>query len=213
MRRVVADGCRPGDLTVVLVVAILLASLTAVPAAAQAPEPDPPFSVSLRGGFSSPKGDLADLADDGQLLALALGYRFSSRVGVLVEGSLENLEKGGGGQVLQAPVGPAIDLWRVMALVSVELTDPTASPWEIAVQAGGGPTVVDASEFVAFEAVTTVEPTLMAGVFTGYDLGRHLTAFVRGGGSIWFDAPDPDDGNYFGKEVALTHTLGLRVRF
>lgn len=212
MRRDVAPGRALSALTAVFAAAALLAA-TPAPAAAQAPEADPSFSVSLRGGFSSPKGDLADLADDGQLLALALGYRVSPRVTLLVEGSLENLEKGGGGQVLQAPVGPSIDLWRVMALASVELTEPGASRWEVAVQAGGGPTVMDASAFVASEAITTVEPTLMAGVVTGYDLSRRLTAFVRGGGSIWFDAGGQDDGNYFGKEVTLTHTLGLRVRF
>lgn len=35
---------------------------------------------------------------------------------------------------------------------------------------------------------------------------------ARGGGTIWFD--DGQSGeNYFGKEVTLTHTLGLRLRF
>lgn len=179
-------------------------------------DPPPPFSVAVRAGFSSPKGDLGDLGDDAYVLALALGRRVSPRVTLLVEGSVEDLERGGRlepGPSLGGVLGPNIEVWRVMGLASVELTDPLTSRWEVSVQAGAGATIVAADAFAAGDAFTTAEPTLAAGLLTGYDLGRRVTFFARGGGSIWFDGTDPAGENYLAKEVTFTHTLGVRVRF
>ena len=184
--------------------------------AGQAVDPGPPFGVSVRAGFSHPKGDLGDLADDGWLLALARGWRVSPRVTVLAEGSLEDLEPGGrirpDAPPLGGVLGPNVELWRVMGLASVEVTDPAVSRWEVAVQAGAGATVVAADAWANADAFTTVEPTLTAGLLAGYDATRRLTLFARGGGSIWFDGTGPGE-NYLAKEVSFTHSAGVRVRF
>ena len=189
---------------------------TGAQTAGQAANSGPPFGVSVRAGFSHPKGDLGDLADDGWLLGLALGWRVSPRVTVLVEGSLEDLEPGGrilpDAPPLGGVLGPNVELWRVMAMASVELTDPAISRWEVAVQAGAGGTGVAADAFANGDAFTTVEPTLMAGLLAGYDVTRRLTLFARGGGSIWFDGTGPGE-NYLGKEVTFTQSAGVRVRF
>lgn len=180
-------------------------------------DPGPPFSVSARMGFSAPRGDLGDLTDDGYVLGLALGRRVAPRVTLLLEGSLEDLLRGGRlgpGFGLGGWLGPNMELWRVMGLASVELTDPAASRWEVAVQAGAGATVVSADGFTDGDAFTATEPTLMAGLLTGFDVTPRFTLFARGGGSIWFDGTGPGGGeNYLGKEVTLTQSLGLRVRF
>jgi hypothetical protein len=173
------------------------------------------WSLALRGGFASPKGDLADLADDGQLLGLELGYRDRGlpRVRWLFEASLENMERGGGGQVLRAPLGPDIELWRLMGGGSVDLLEPGLSPWEISAQGLFGVTVVASSDFVARGSFVEPQPTVATGLTVGRRVGSRFTAFARADFYIWFDDTRPEDPNFLGKEVVLTHTFGLRWRF
>lgn len=230
--RATGDGIGPAAPLAALATGLLLAAALLVAPAAPAAGQErlgPPtgaeeaeaadtvrrWSLALRGGFASPKGDLADLADDGQVLGLELGYRDRGlpRVRWLFEASLENMERGGGGQVLRAPLGPDIELWRLMVGASVDLLEPGLSPWEISAQGLFGVTVVASSDFVAAGSFVEPQPTVATGLTVGRRLGSRLTAFARADLYLWFDDTRPVDPNILGKEAVLTHTFGLRWRF
>lgn len=173
------------------------------------------WSLALRGGFASPKGDLADLADDGQFLGLELGYRDRGlpRLRLLFEFNLENMERGGGGQVLRAPLGPDIELWRLMGGVSADLLEPGLTPWEISAQGMFGVTIISSSDFVAADGFVDSQPTFATGLTVGRRIGSRFTAFARADFYIWLGDTRHPEPNFFGKEVVLTHTFGVRWRF
>lgn len=195
----------------------LAAALLAAPApaAGQAADDDPGrWSLALRAGFSSPRGDLADHSDDGLFVGLAAGYRDRGlpRVTLLAEVSLENMERGGGGQVAPDPLGPDIELWRVTGGVAVDLLEPGLSPWEITGRGVLGVTIVASSAFRGFGAFVGAEPTVGGGLAVGREIGDRLTAFGRADAYLFLDGVRPGEANFFGREATLTHTLGLRWR-
>ena len=185
------------------------------PASAQQPASEPgPWSAALRIGFSSPKGDLGDMGDDGQLVGLSIDRRVSDRLRLGAEATLENLERGGRPGFLGGSLGPDIELWRVLAVAGYELTQPGAAPWEVAVHAGIGGTYVDASGAENQAPHEDLDPTALAGGSLGYDLGETVSVFARVDGYLFVaDFLGDDAPSYLSKEVTLTHTGGVRVRF
>lgn len=188
----------------------LVLSLAPAPAAAQ-PGPYDRWTFDLRMGASSPKSDLGDMADDGQMVGMGLGYRILRRVTLRAEGSLENLERGGDPALLGGIRGPDIELWRYMAVLHLEMTDPAVSRWEVTVDGGAGGTWIDASEAPPrIGAFSGHEPTVTAGLTAGYDVGRHFTLFARFDGYLTLGEPG-EAPELLGKEPTLTHTVGLRL--
>lgn len=194
--------------------AALLLLAAAPPALAQSSGRAQPAAVAeVRAGAASPKGDLGDINDDGVLIGLGLGYRLLPRVELRGQLDFENLERGGRPSSLGGTVGPQTHLWHYLAGVQVELTDPALSRWEIALNALGGGTWLDVSDGpAAVPDYTGHKPTLHLSGQAGYDLFESATLFVRAGGygMLGDQAEEPV---YLGKEVVLTHSAGLRVRF
>lgn len=205
-------GPGPGALAAGLLAMLLVLAAPRAEAHAQA---DPPRTVlEVRAGASSPKGDLGDAGDDGQLLGLSVGYRVLPRLTLKAEGTLQNLERAGDPLERGGRLGPDIELWHYMGVASLELTNPVRSRWEIVLHGGAGGTHVEGDATERFEASSSEEPTLLAAVDGGYDFGRHVTLFFRADGYLIFgDSPAPDTPPYLGKEVVLTHTGGLRLSF
>lgn len=167
----------------------------------------------VRAGASSPKGDLGDAGDDGQLLSLRAGYRLFPRLTLGLEGTLQNLERGGDPAELGGGVGPDIELWHYMAVASLELTDSVRSRWEVVLHGGAGGTRVESDATERLDAVSADEPTVLAAVDGGYDFSPHVTLFFRADGYLLLgDTSDPGKP-FLGKEVVLTHTGGLRFSF
>lgn len=198
----------------VVAAALLVASVSAG-AEGQQPASDPaPWSAALRVGFSNPKGDLADLADDGLLLGASLDRRVGDRLRIGAEATVENLNRGGRPGFLGGSLGPDIELWRVLAVGAWELTDPGASPWEVAVHAGAGGTWVDASASEELAPYEDLDPTATTGLSLGYGLGTDVAVFARFDGYLFVADLFGDEGpGYLSKEVTLTHTGGVRIRF
>ena len=201
-------------LALVTMACVLCGVVLAPPAAAQSTGRAQPAGVAeIRAGASSPKGDLGDLNDDGVLIGLGLGYRLLPRVELRAQLDFQNLERGGRPRALGGAVGPQTHLWHYLAGVQVELTDPVISKWEIALNALGGGTYYDISDGPpAVEDYTGHKPTVHLAAQVGYDLFDSATLFARAGGyGILGSAPEPP--RQLGKEVVLTHTAGLRIRF
>lgn len=196
-------------------VALLLAGAPGTAAAQQPADDDPGrWSAALRIGFSSPKGDLGDMGDDGQLVGLSVDRRVGARWRLGAEATLENLERGGRPRSLGGVRGPDIELWRLLAVAGYELTEPEASPWEVAVHAGIGATRVDASASANHAPHEDFDPSALAGGSLDYRLGDAVSVFARVDGYLLVaDAFGDDAPPYLSKEVTLTHTGGVRVRF
>lgn len=200
-----------GKLGAALAVAALLVAV--VPLAAAGQSEVPRWVLEVRAGASSPKGDIGDVTDDGQLVAAAVGYRVFPRVTLRAEGTLQNLERGGDPAELGGTLGPDVELWHYMGVASLELTDPVRSRWEVVVHGGAGGTLVESSSSPRTEAFDSNEPTVLAAVDGGYDFSQHVTLFFRADGYLMLgDTSDPGKP-FLGKEVVLTHTGGLRLSF
>lgn len=201
--QVVLSGC--------LLAALLALAVPLTEAHAQAGPPQGVFEVRV--GASSPKGDLGDAGDDGQLVGVSLGYRLLPRLTLGLEGTLQNLERGGDPPELGGGLGPDIELWHYLAVVSLELTDPVRSRWEVVLHGGAGGTRVESDATERLDGVSSDEPTALAAVDGGYDFSRHVTLFFRADGYLIFgDTSDPGKP-FLGKELVLTHTGGLRLSF
>lgn len=195
-----------------LLAAVLACAL--LPAAAAGQGDGPRWALEVRAGAVSPKGDLGDVADDGQMVAVAVGYRVTRRLTLGAEGALQNLERGGRPEVLGGGVGPDVELWPYLAVAAFELTEPGASRWEVLVRGGAGGTRVEGDATDRLEAARRDEPTGMAAVDVGFAVGRSALVFVRADGYLILgDSPAPGAPPWLGKETVLTHTVGLRVRF
>lgn len=173
------------------------------------------WELGLRAGFASPKGDLGDLGDDGVFVGAGLGYGVGPRVALRVEVGFENLERGGRPRTLGGVRGPRIDVWHLLAGPELILTEPTATPWSVALTVEAGASYLDVTaslgESGGVPAQTGWKTTGYAGLVVGYELTRSLMVFARSGGYVMLgDARDPDD--FLGKEASLENTLGLRVR-
>lgn len=201
-----------GRAAAALVAALLVGAL--LPGGAAGQEDAPRWVLEARVGAVSPKGDLGDVADDGQMVALAAGYRLTPRLTLRAEGTLQNLERGGRPELLGGGVGPDVEIRHYMAVGTLALTDPTASRWEVLVHGGLGGARVEGDATPRFEAASRDEPAGLAAVDVGYAPARSLAVFFRADGHLILgDSPAPGAPPYLGKETLLTHTAGLRVRF
>jgi hypothetical protein len=97
------------------------------------------WTVEARGGSSIPAGDLDELNDGGALLGLGVGYGYSSRVLLRLDGNFEMLNEDRSREV----VLPRAYLWHLHAGVELALTDPTTSVWKARVRGGLGGTIYD----------------------------------------------------------------------
>ena len=194
--------------------AALLLLGAAPPAAAQSTGRAQPATVAeIRAGSSSPKGDLGDINDDGVLIGVGGGYRLLPRLELRAQLDFENLERGGRPSRLGGTVGPQTHLWHYLVGVQVELTDPVISKWEIAVNVLGGGTYVDVPDGPSsVPDYTGHRPTVHLSGQVGYDFFDSATLYARAGG-FGMTGDAAEFPQYLGKEVVLTHSGGLRIRF
>lgn len=186
------------------------ALLLALPVHGEAQQPA--WSLDVRVGVSSPKGDLGDLHDDGVFAGVGLERHLSPRWAVRIEGSFESLERGGRPDRLGGTKGPLADLWHGTALVTFEVSEPGASPWEVEVGLGGGATYFDIGGSEMIAARTGTWPTIQGILYGGFELSRRWTLFVRIDGYIMVeDQPEPQ--GYLSKEFALVNSGGMRIAF
>ena len=194
---------------VLAVVALL--STGALPGSSSAQQPA--WSVDLRAGLSSPKGDLGDLHDEGFFAGIGLGRRLDSRLEVRLEAGFETLERGGRPDRLGGgSKGPLADLWHATVLAALELSDPEAGPWEVGLGAGGGATFFDVGGSPTIEARSGTWWTLQGMLYGGYGLDERWTLFVRIDALLMLEDQQEPLG-YLSKETALLNSAGIRLAF
>lgn len=209
----IAPGGVSAETAAALPLVCLLLLLLLAPAGAAAQQEPTRWSVDLRAAFASPKGDLGDVSDDGQVGGVSVGYRVHPRLALRVETSLQNLERAGRPEFLGGTLGPDIELWQAMLVAHVELTDPRLSRWDVSLHAGAGDSYVDAGPTPVLDPFEEHELTFVGGGSVGYDIGHVLTLFARVDGygivaDAFGDAPP-----YMSKEIILNPGAGLRLRF
>ena len=169
-------------------------------------------SLELRLGLGNPTQDLAGLHEEGLALGVGIAHRVRPRVELRLEGALENLEPGGGRSELGGAKGPDANAWHLVGGLGIELTDPTASEWEVTYFAQAGITYFDVDESETLPAQTATAPTLNSGLTVGYDIAKPLSLFVRMEAYLMLsDTSDPDD--YLGKEITIVNSIGIRLSF
>ncbi len=165
------------------------------------------ISLELRLGVGVPTQDLGALHDEGLVLGEGIAYRIHRRIELRLEVTLENLEPSLGGAT-----GPDANAWHLVGGLGIELTDPTASKWEVTYFAQAGITYFDVEESETFPAQTATAPTLNSGLTIGYDIAEPLNLFLRM--EAYFMASDitnPDD--YLGQELTIVNSVGIRLSF
>ncbi len=170
-------------------------------------------SLELRLGVGNPTQDLAVVHEEGLAYGVGIAYRVRRRIELRLEGTLENLEPGGGRpDLLGGAKGPDANAWHLVGGLGIELTDPTASDWEVTYFAQAGVTYFDVEESETFPAQTATAPTLNSGLTVGYDVAKPLNLFLRMEAYLMLsDTSDPDD--YLGKEVTIVNSIGIRLSF
>jgi len=224
----------PLDLPVGLFALVLVASLPVGAAAQEAagreaagrrasPSPEPRIELDFRGGLSAPRGDLADISDDGLLAVFGVAGRLTDRLGLLAELGFENLERGGRPSLLGGEVGPQVDLFHFTVGPRIELTDPRVSRWHVSLHAAPGVTFVDVEGArpvgpdgtvpVSLRTDDVWEFTGHAAIDAGYDLTRAFTVFGSAGTYALAGEADEPETSLLGKEFLFTLTAGFRIGF
>lgn len=179
------------------------------------------WSVELFAGAASPKGDLGDVNDDGQLAGVAVSHWLHPQFALRIEGTFENLERGGRPNRLGGARGPKTDLWHYIVGFEALFTHPARTDWRMGIELGVGGTYLDVGTALVPPGVE-VGPEVRDGfsgheltgrgaLIAGYEMADGLVLFARGGSFVMFgDAGDPE-GSFLGKEAVFTHELGLRI--
>lgn len=167
-------------------------------------------TVEFRLGLANPTQDLAGFHEEGLALGVGIAHRIGHRVELRLEGALENFEPGAGRSELGGVKGPDANAWHLVVGLGIELTDPTATAWEVTVFAHAGMTYFDVDESAALPARTADAPTLNGGLTVGYDVTSSLSFFLRGELYLMMgDRSDPDD--YLGREITIVNSFGIRL--
>lgn len=172
-----------------------------------------PVLVDIRVGTASPRGALEDLSDAGSLLGAGGGYRFHPRAEARVEISWLRLPRGGNPNLVSATelgTGSRADLIHYTAALLFELTDPVASPWNMAILAGAGGTFLNIREGPVPD-FSGHRPTLQVGGQVGYDFTERVSVILRGGLYQILGGGNQAPA-YLNSETVLTHEAGVRIR-
>lgn len=158
-----------------------LALGTAAPAEAQMADDHPQWSVDGQAGIGLPVGDLSDLPIDdvGPAITLGVGYNLSPRFTIRGHGAVEIF-----GSEDEREVAPDVRLFHYGGGVVFDVIASGQSPFEIAVNAGGGATTFDTDAFSnpgggPGEFKETYF-SFNGGVMLGYGFTEDATVFVRG---------------------------------
>lgn len=207
---------------VALAVAWLAAGARPVEAQRHRAESDR-WAVDLRVGAASPKGDLGDVNDDGLLAGLAVSHWVHPQLALRVEGTFENLERGGRPDLLGGARGPQTDLWHYTVGVEALFTHPMRTDWRLGVDLGLGGTYLDVDPGLVPPGVEVSpevrdgfdghELTARGAVVAGYRVVHGLTLYGQAGTFALFGDADDPSGSFLGKEVVFTHEAGLRIGF
>lgn len=193
--------------------AIVAALAFASPALAQGQ-----WSFDGRGGVAVPVGDLSDVADAGPTFGVGIGYWFSDRVAVRVDGDLDLLS--GKDSEGTGPALPDMNLWHYNAGVEVNVVEPS-SPWDFTLNIGGGLSTldVDGDEGTPTDLSETYF-TGNGGLLVGYDVSPNVNIFARGQWYLVFSdeedtAPLADligETGGFDTLNSLPITVGVRIK-
>ncbi len=179
----------------------------------------PPLSIDAMVAWGSPKGDLAKYNVDGVYWGVGLGWRFSPRFTLRLDGALDKLNRNGSPngsptfEHLGGSYGPYTDFWHYMTGISAELTTPGATRWEVAATGELGGTYINEKGSPTIAPFKGSEFTVYTGLQVAYDFTPSFSLFGRAGWYILFGNGKDPAGSYLGKEDLLIDGAGIRVRF
>lgn len=173
---------------------------------------DPPWTVGVRLGPSSPRGALGELTTNGWIGGLAVERRFLGRGLLRAEAAFEGLDSGGAPATLGGAAGPEVQLYHYTAGLGVELTDPVVSRWDLSLLGGVGATYLVSENSPALPDFTGQRPTVRLSARAGYDFSPSVTLYLRADAYQLVDDPSAP-GPLSDAHTLLAHSAELRIGF
>lgn len=172
----------------------------------QASAQDGAFSIDLFGGIGVPSGDLSDTNDAGFAGGVGLQYLFSPRFGVRADGLFNSL---GAKTEDDVAVGTDLKLWQYDVAFVLNVTDPDATQFMFAVDAGVGLSTFSFDDVNGTSIDSETKFTVPGGVKIGYRVSDQVGVFARGRVHIIFMGDDEDDPDASSTLVNFPLTAGV----
>ncbi|MFQ5651770.1 MAG: outer membrane beta-barrel protein [bacterium] len=154
------------------------------------------FSLDAHGGGAVSAGELSAFTEVGPAFGLGIAYWFRPRVAVRIDldTSLLSSKDSGG----TSPNGSDANLLHINVGLQFNLTKPEATPWSVAVIAGGGASALEVVDgqgvFADFDETYF---TLNGGLRLGYVVSRNFSIFVDG--RLYLTFTDEKDTSVIGQ--------------